>query len=198
MVLFIACAPASTSSPESVPSPKKITLDDATEILNLSLLLPSGFEQLDAASEGMSNEDLELGSYCSEVQLFFSEDLVQTIWCFLMIDESRIEQVSFDKQLEDEYNFKVLLEDTIIEGAAEEGIEVTVPVIEITHPSIGDSAVLGEGYMESYGYHSGFDTLWFRSNTVFVIFYSTYTSSDNQPLLPIAQKVENRLSGYEH
>jgi len=202
LILLVACAPAVTDEEEvvipEVAPPKKITLDDAPSILNISFLLPSRFEQIDAASEGMSNEDMELGSDCSEVQLFFSENPFQMIYCFLGIEESRIEQAGFDRGIEDEYQIKTMIEYTIKEGAAEEGMEITVPIINITHPDIGDSAFLGEGYMESYGFQYGFDTLWFRSNTVFVFFYSTYMSSDKVPLLPIAQEIEKRLNNYEH
>jgi hypothetical protein len=201
LILLIACAPATTSTPtpvESIPILKKITLEDAPGILNLSLLLPTRFEHLDAASEGMSKEDMELGSDCSEVQLFLSEDPFQMVYCVLMITSSRIEQASFDRGIEDEYQLEVLIENSLKEGATEQGFELTVPRIEITYPNIGDSAFLGEGYMESYGYQLGFDTLWFRSNTVAVFLYSMYMSSDNEPLLPIAQEIENRLNNYEH
>jgi hypothetical protein len=146
----------------------------------------------------MSKEDMELGSDCSEVQLFLSEDPFQMVYCVLMITSSRIEQASFDRGIEDEYQLEVLIENSLKEGATEQGFELTVPRIEITYPNIGDSAFLGEGYMESYGYQLGFDTLWFRSNTVAVFLYSMYMSSDNEPLLPIAQEIENRLNNYEH
>ncbi len=195
LILLVACAPAVTDEEEAgipeVAAPKKITLDDAPDILNLTLLLPARFEHLDAASEGMSNEDMELGPDASEVQLFFSEDPFQMVYCFMGIEESKIEQASFDRGIEDEYQIKAMLENALKEGAAEEGFEVKVPIIEITYPDIGDSALLGEGYMESYGFQYGFDTLWFRSNTVFVFFYSMYMSSDKEPLLPIAQEIEN-------
>ena len=202
LILLVACAPAVTDEEEvvipEVAPPKKITLDDAPDILNLTLLLPARFEHLDAASEGMSNEDMGLGPDASEVQLFFSENPFQMIYCFLGIEESRIEQATFDRQLEDEYQIGAMIENALKEGAAEEGFEVKLPIIEITYPDIGDSTLLGEGYMESYGFQYGFDTLWFRSNTVFVFFYSTYMSSDKVPLLPIAREIEKRLNNYEH
>lgn len=202
LILLVACAPAVTDEEEvvipEVASPKKITLDDAPDILNITLLLPVRFEHLDAASEGMSNEDMGLGPDASEVQLFFSEDPFQMVYCFMAIEESKIEQAAFDRGMEDEYQIKAMIENALKEGAAEEGFEVTLPIIDITYPDIGDSALLGEGYMESYGFQFGFDTLWFRSNTVFVFLYSTYMSSGKEPLLPIAQEIEKRLNNYEH
>ena len=197
LVLLIACAPTVTNE-EEVASPKEITLDDAPDILNITLLLPVRFEHLDAASEGMSNEDLELGPRFSEVQLFFSEDPFQMVYCFVGIEQSRIEQTAFDRIMEDEYQIRTMIENAIKEGAAEEGFEVTVPIIDITYPDIGDLALLGEGYMESYGFQFGFDTLMFRSNTVFVYFYSVYMSSDKVSLLSIAQEIESRLNNYKH
>ena len=193
----IACIPTSTPSTQ-ISAPKKITLEDAPDILNLSLLLPSGFEQLDAASEGMSNEDMELGPDASEVQLFLSEDPFQLIYCALMILESRIERATWDRQIEDDYQMKSFIIENIEAGAEEAGGKITIPTVEITHPEIGDSAILGEGYMTSEGFHFGFDTLWFRSNTVYVIIVSLYMSADKASLVPIAEEIEKRLNNYKH
>ncbi len=197
LISIASCTPSPPPLTE-VSSPKKITLDDAADILNISLLLPSRFEHIDAASEGMSNEDMGLGSDFSEVKLFLSEDPFQMIYGVLGISESRIEQAVFDGQIRDEDQIKSVIAENIMIGAAEEGVELEVPTVEITHPRIGDSAILGEGYIETYGFQFGFDTLWFRDKSVIVLIYSLYISADNVSLLKIAEEIENRLSKYSH
>jgi len=192
LIAILACAPAS----EPVSTPKKITLDDAPDILNLSLLLPSRFEHVDAASEGLSKEDLELGSEFSEVQVYLSEDPMQLIYCTLGIINSRTEAAIFDRQIEDEYQINSLIVESIKAGAEEEGFEITVPSVEITHPDIGDSAMLGEGYIESFGYHFGFDTLWFRDNTVYFLIFSVSMSADKVSMAPIADEIAKRISRF--
>ena len=202
LILLVACTPSVVDEKKAVISEvaptRKITLEDAPDILNLSLLLPSRFEHLDAASEGMSNEDMELGPDASEVQLFLSDEPFQFIYCAFLILESRIEQAAWDMQLEDDNQMKSFIVENIKAGAEEEDIEVTIPSVEITHPEIGDSAILGEGYMESYGFHFGFDTCWFRDNTVYVIIFSLYMSADKVSLVPIAEEIEKRLNNYKH
>ena len=195
LIALVACAPASTQAPP-ISTPKKITLDDAEDILNLSLLLPSRFEQIDAASEGLSNEDMGLGSDYSEVYLFLSEDPFQLIYCVLGISKSRVERAMWDEQLEDDYLMKSMVVETLKAGAAEEGIEITVPDVEITHPDIGDSSLCGQSYMESYGSQLGVDILWFRCNTVYVLTNSVYTSADKVSLIPIGEEIEKRIGKF--
>jgi len=197
LLALVACTPASTTS-TTISTPKEITLDDASDILNISLLLPSRFDQIDAASEGLSNEDMGLGSDWSEVYVFLAEDPFQLIYCVLTISKSRIEQAGWDSMLDDEYQMKSMLIENLKAGAEEEGITITVPVVEITHPDIGDSAMLGEGYIDSYGIHVGFDTIWFRSNTVYVTIFSLYMSADKVSLVKVAEEIEKRLDNYSH
>jgi len=116
LIALVACAPASTSS-TTISTPKEITLEDASDILNISLLLPSRFDQIDAASEGLSNEDLGLGSDYSEVYLFLAEDPFQVIYSALAISKSRIEQASWDSILEDEYQLKSIIIQNLKAGA---------------------------------------------------------------------------------
>lgn len=206
LITFVACspspepsttpAPAITPAPATTPALKKISLEDAPSILNISLLLPSKFEKIDPASEGMSNEDLALGPDVSEVVLYFSEEPFQMIWGMMGIISSRIEAAAFDTQIEDESAIISFIEASISEVAAAEGVEMTVPNMNISHPNIGDSAILGEGEIESYGFYYGFDIIWFRSGTVYVYWYSTTMSEDKVSLLSIASEVEKRIGGF--
>lgn len=172
---------------------QKLEISDAHLVLDLLPLLPKTFEEVDSASEGLSNADLGLGETCSEVYLFISEEPFQMIYCFLSISESRIEQASFDAIMNDEEQIKDLLEANLIAGALEEGMEIEEIEIQVTFPSIGDSCFLGEGYFTAYGLVVGFDMLWFRLENTYIFLYSAYYSTERQTLLPIARELEQRI-----
>ena len=196
LVLLIACASAVTDG-EEVASPGKITLDDALDILEVSFLLPSNFENIDAASEGLSNADLELGQDFSEVQVFFSEDdPSQLIYHVIGIIESRVEAASFDRTIEDDLAMEALIKEALEAGAIEAGITIEIPSVTVTHPNIGDVAIYGEGNIESYGLILGFRTLWFRINKVYYFGTSLNWSSDEVSLEVIAEEIEKRISKY--
>ena len=190
----VACGePTPPTTAPSPPAPKKITLSDAPIVLDLSPLLQAGFEHIDAASEGLSNKDMGLGPDASEVEVFLLEDPYQLIYCFLTIIESRIERASFDAIIKDEQQMESMIIENLKAGALEECFELEVPEIQVTYPDIADSAVLGEGFMTSLGMNMGFDTLWFRSNKVYVFIYSWYLTVEPQRLIPIAREIEHRL-----
>ena len=207
LLSFTACssAPAPTTTVPNLesptftpttPAPKKITLDDAPDILNISLLLPSRFEQIDSASEGISNKDLGLGSDVSEVQLYMSEDPFQMIYGFMAVTASQIDVAIFDRQIEDDDQMEIAIRDALMAGASEAGGEATIPNLNITHPEVGDSAILGEGDIESFGFYFGFDMIFFRSNKVYVFLYSLSYSTDKVPLLSIAEEIEKRIGSF--
>ena len=195
-----ASVPSQVQTPSSTTKPTttlgKITLADAEYILNLLPLLPTTFDKVDAASEGMSNADLELGDDVSEVELFISDEPFQMIYGLLYIGESRIERASFDAIMNDETMISDLIIENVKAGALEEGFELGEVDINITYPTLGDSAFLGEGFMSTVGLSAGFDALWFRSNKVYVILYSVYYTPEKQTLLPIAKELERRISQY--
>ena len=89
LFFIVACSqPAEpTSTQPTQPVLKKITLDDSPTVLDLLPLLPTSFERLDAASEGMSNSDMGLGSDFSEVEVILNEDPYQLIFAYLAILE---------------------------------------------------------------------------------------------------------------
>jgi len=114
------------------------------------------------------------------------------------IYESRLEGAMFDRMMEDEEQIKELIITNIQAGAEESGSTVNVPEIIISHPSIGDSAILGEGTLESFGVYFGFDTCWFRSKGVYVIFYSLNMAEDKVSLRDVCREIESRLSKYSY
>ncbi len=187
----IAC-----SSTQSGSGLKKISLSDAPEILNISSLIPNRFAQVDPASEGMSNKDMGLGSDCSEVQLFVSNDPFQMIYGFMAIINSSVEGAVFDRQLEDDNSMKDMIKEAILAGAQEEGVQAAIPDIIVSHPDIGDSSIFGKGSLEIMGFYFGFDILFFRNNKVYIFLYSLSMSSDEVDLLTISKEVGNRVAKY--
>lgn len=183
-------------STKPITTPRKITLSDAENILNILPFLPKTFEEVDSASEGISNADLGLGPDFSEVYLFLSDEPFQMIYGCLGIIDSRIEQAYWDSAMKDESQIKNLIIESIKAGILEEGGDFQNPEIQITHPSIGNSAIFGEGHFSSYDITIGFDTIWFRIDNVYVIFYSGYQSLSRQSLLPIAKELERRIGQY--
>jgi len=169
-------------------------LDDAHTVLDLTPLRPDTFEHIDAASEGMSNKDMGLGPDVSEVELFLSEEPFQMIYGMLTIIESRIERAGADAIFKDEQQIKNLLVESIMMGLSEEDVDASYVQTSINYPDIADFAVYGEGQVSAYGMNVGFDILWFRSNKVYVYFYSTYLTPDKQALGPIAREIEHRVS----
>ena len=191
-----ACSqPADSTSNELASTLKKITLDDSSEVLDLLPLLPAGFERLDAASEGMSNRDMELGSDFSEVEVLLNEDPYQLIFLYFGIFESRIDQASSDAFLKDDGLVESVIVENMKAGAIEEGYELDVTV-DITHPQIGDLAALGQGIASTFGVYMGYDMLMFKVDTVYVTIFSLYLSEDNESLLPIGQELANRINQY--
>jgi hypothetical protein len=131
LTLFTGIACSSTQSTSGL---KKISLSDATEILDINALLPDRFAQVDPASEGMSNKDMGLGSDCSEVQLFVSNDPFQMVYGFMAIIDSSIEGAVFDRQLEDDNSMKDMIKEAILAGAEEQGVQAAIPDILVSHP----------------------------------------------------------------
>ena len=178
------------------PQGAKITLSDAPVLLDLSPLLPARFERLDAASEGMSNDDLGLGPEFSEVELFLSPEPYQMIYGFILIVERATERAAADAFLRDEQQVRNLVYQGLKEGAAKEGYELSESEVEIdiTYPNIADFAALGEGRCSMYGVSFGFDMVVFRSNEVYVYLYSVDLSPERQLLPPIATEITHRIS----
>ena len=190
----IACSSATSSSDST--GLKKISLSDAPEILNISSLLPTRFAQVDPASEGMSNKDMGLGSDCSEVQLFVSNDPFQMVYGFMAIINSSIEGAVFDRQLEDDNSMKDMIKEAILAGAEEQGVQAAIPDIIVSHPDIGDSSIFGKGSLEIMGFYFGFDILFFRNNKVYIFLYSLSMSSDEVDLLAISKEIGKRVNNY--
>ena len=185
-----------TSPTKPITTLGEITIADAEYVLNLLPLLPAAFDKVDAASEGMSNADLGLGDDFSEVQVFISDEPFQMIYGVLAIIDSRIERSSVDAIMNDETMISNLIKENVKAGALEEGFEMGEIELNITYPTLGDSAFLGEGYMTIVGLSAGFDALWFRSNKVYVMVYSVYYTLERQRLLPIGEELERRISQY--
>lgn len=194
LALLVMVVPAvACGEPTSPPSEKKITLADAPIVLDMSPELPASFERLEAAIEGLSNRDMELGSDFSEVELFLSEEPYQMVFAYLTIIESRLERASSDAFMKDEEQIKSVVIGGLREGVAEEGVELENVEVQVTYPNIGDLAVLGSGTMSAYGFSMGYDMLIFKSNKVYVFIVSMYLLGESAPLVPLAEGIEQRI-----
>ena len=187
---------------ETPPAPnpstilRKVTLADAEDILNLSPLLSMDFDKVDAASKGISNTQGGLGDDFSEVNVVLRDEPFQMIWGVMTILDGRVERRSMDAAMNNEATISDIIMANVRAGALEEGFELDDIELNITYPSLGDMAFLGKGFLSTVGLEVGFDALWFRSNTVYILLYSTYYTSERYTLLPIAKELERRVSQF--
>ena len=196
LALLIMVVPAMACGETVAPSisaKPKITLADAPTVLDMAWELSASFERLDAASEGLSNEDMGLGPDFSEVELFFSEEPFQMVFAYLAIIESRVERAGADAIFKDEEQVKSMVLENLRAGAAEEGVELANAEVQVTYPNVGDLAVLGSGTMSAYGVSMGYDILILKSNKVYVSINSVYLPGESVPLAPLAIGIEQRI-----
>lgn len=185
--------------PPTYPLPSSnggITLADASILLDMSADLPARFQHVDAASEGMSNEDLGLGADFSELEVFLSDEPIQMVWAMLYISESELAQATADTLVGDEELLKAIIVTGLQEVAVEEDIEVSDIETRFDYPAIGDLCVLATGSFSTYGIVVGFDFLLFRNDTVYVYLYSSYIG-ESVPLVPIATSINERIEALE-
>lgn len=210
MITMVACqspsaavqpvpVPALSQAPASVaqPRPREVLLSDSYVILDMSGELPSYFERLDAASEGMSNKDLGLGSGFTEVQLYMSSSPYQVVYGYYTITKSKVEQAATDDLLRADNQIRSILQVTLEDELHKQGSDSNDFGMSVSHPNIGDSAAVGEGYFSAYGAYYGFDIAMFRRRYVIVAIASVYSQEDKQSLVPIATAVDGRIVNFK-
>lgn len=154
---------------EKTPTTSKgISLSDAPQVLDITGALPPNFERLDAAKEGYSHKDLGLSNNASEVELFASGEPYGIIYCYFSIFEKRTQQIDMDALLKNDEQAKYFVEENMKALASKEGLEIGVPETDVTHPAVGDLAVLIEGSIKSLGTKYNFDNLTFKVSEVYV------------------------------
>jgi len=185
------------SSQEKTTTPTGISLSDASQVLDITGALPPNFERLDAAKEGYSHKDLGLSNTASEVELFASGEPYGIIYTYFAIYEKRTQQIEMDALLKDDEQAKYFTEENMKVLARKEGLEIGAPNIEVSHPSIGDLAVLIEGSITSLGTKYNFDSLTFKVDQLYVFIYSIYFGSDRLSLIPIAHEIEQNVLSFK-
>ena len=190
-ILISACACASR---EKTTTSKGISLSDAPHVLDITAVLPPNFEHLDAAKEGYSHKDLGLSSYASEVELFASGEPYGIIYCYFSIYKKRTQQIDIDALLKDDEQAKYLVKESMKALASKEGLEIGAPETGITHPAVGDLAVLVEGSIKTLGTKYNFDNLTFKVGEIYVYLYSIYFGSDQTSLIPIAHEIGQNIA----
>lgn len=190
-ILLGACA---CSSQEKTTTPKGISLSDAPQVLDITAVLPPNFEHLDAAKEGYSHKDLGLSNSASEVELFASREPYGIIYTYFAIYEKRTQQIDMDALLKDDEQAKYFVKENMKALARKKDLKIGAPNIEVTHPAVGDLAVLVEGSITSLGTKYNFDSLTFKVDLLYVFIYSTYFGSDRLSLIPIAHEIEQNIA----
>jgi len=161
----------------------------------MSLDLPIRFKHTDAASEGLSNKDLELGPEFSEVELFYSEEPFEIVLAFMVIEESELMQAAANSFFRDEEQMKSTLFYYLEEGVAREGFAVTNAKVDITYPNIGELTVLGSANAVCNGFYLGVDMLAFKNDEVYVFVYEYYYK-EHLPLLPCLTGINQRIEAF--
>lgn len=192
-ILVSACA---CSSQEPTQTPKEISLSDAPQVLDITRALPPNYEHLNAVKEGYSHKDLGLSKDASEVEMFASGEPYGIIYCYFAVYEKRTQQIDMDALLKDDQQAKYFVQENMKELARKENLKIGAPDMEVTHPAVGDLAVLIEGSITSLGTKYNFDNLTFKVGQVYVFIYSSYFGSERLSLIPIAHEIEQNIAKF--
>ena len=114
-------------------------------------------------------------------------------FAYLTVIESQVERATSDALMRDEGQIESMVVENLRVGAGEEGVELSEATVEVTHPDVGDLAVLGSGTMSAYGFSMGYDMLIFKSNKVYVFIMSVYLPGESVSLVALAEGVEQRI-----
>ena len=172
----------------------RITKTDAPFILNMAENLPQRFKRVDATEMGISTKNMDLEPSASEVQLFISEEPKQVIYGFILISSNLIARCNDDALMKSDQQFKDLILKNIQAKATDLKIEITNPIIDISHPSLGDVCVFGAGTMKANGMNLKLDMLAFRKYQIYVTVYSYYINdSDSISLIPLGNEIIRRM-----
>jgi len=183
------------SPTESTVSTREITMADAPAILDMSSDLPVKFEHVDAASEGMSNKDFELGPEFSEVELFLSDEPFQEVFAYMTIIESRAEQAVSDNFLRDEEQVKSQILYYLKQGAIEEGVVLTDVELHTTFPNVGELAILGSGEATFDTMRLGYDLLIFKNGKVYVS-VAEYYMGEHLSIVSCTEGINRRIESF--
>lgn len=182
--LVIIAASASLVSCSYNKQGQEFTLTDAPTVLDLSSLLPSRFEHIDAASEELSNSDLGLGPDWSEVELFRSQEPYELIYVYLTIMEK-----DADSQT------RSLVADGLKAGAPSE-IKPDMFGQDIAQKAVAGAVRNPEGGGTSVHGGEGWELKILRHYRVFVAFYRISQSPDKQSLDPMIEQVWQRIGRF--
>ncbi len=186
---------------QTLPHPE-FTLSDANELLDISLILPDSFEHVDAKSQGISASNMAVnGSEFATVQAFLSEEPLQLITAYLIVNKSNLEKLLSDAFASDDELIKSQLIEGIQAGAAEEGeyeIDVNADDILISHPNIGNIAAYAHITYEEDDLIFSYDSLSFRRNDKYILLFSYCPSTESfVSLEPLAKSLDDRLLNLE-
>lgn len=155
---------------------REITLEDASQLLDVSSDLPARFQREEAASAGLTIPDLGLGLEFSEVTAFLSAEPMQAVAAVMTIVPGMLLRVGVDVLLQSEDMFVSLVRSEIEKRLAREGLDISDYEVDLSfsHPAIGDAAILGRGVVDADGVIVAYEAVAFRDGEVLVFFASAY------------------------
>lgn len=181
----------------TVPTSKpEVTLKDYEQVLAITSALPSSFSKLNSAEEGMSNADLGLGGDFSETVVHLQDTPYEVVVGLYSIWSGRTMQAANDATIRDDGQIRSILDYNAKKYLSQQGLDLTSLDITITHPQIGDLAVLGKGSMYYSGAVCGYDIILFKVGKVYVNLEYIYLENKSTSLPQLAERVVANLSIY--
>lgn len=195
-VSFLLLIAFACSSQEKVTAPKGISLSDAHQVLDITEAMPNNFVRIDAALAGYSKKDLGLGNNNSEVEFYAMKEPNGIIYAYLSISEKRTrkQQSDADAFWKDDEQVKYFFQESVKASSRNEGKEVEVSNMEVTHPAIGDMAVDVGCMVTDRGIKSSSHSFIFRVGSIYVYIHSRYSSSEKLSFVPIAREIEQNIA----
>ena len=200
----LAYAPLTSASPLPTPSPTRSSaqlgfdLSDAPRLLELSSLLPAQFEHVEAVLTGLSMAEPPTTDSCSETESYLREEPYQLIWGFVAMPHSGLETASMRAMLRDDDGIERMLRSHLL--AIAESIFLLDPSdtgpeldIDVSHPAVGDQAILAVGSLAPVGIDYGLDVLCFGRDAAYVFLYSWYVDEGHVGLVPVGEGLDGRL-----
>ena len=195
VMLVTACAGLTARKPAGM------TLEDAPTVLDLSTVLSSDFVALDewqALAQGLTRENLGLGTDASEIYAFWSDNPFQLIYCFVRIIEDAAEQSATARDLFNETITRNIAIDFMDFVASQQGFRLPEPAVEVSYPSVGVGAALAAGEITFDDGTLRFNMLSFRSEDkrVFGFVHSWHLSDVQESVIGLGREIEKRIMSF--
>ena len=154
--------------------------------------LPTSFEEIDPAEEGLSAADLGLEHYFTDAVAYATSAPFQLLWV-LSGNLTDLERVAFDAELSSPHTFLA----DFSQGLAEDGVGVgEIGLLDL--PIVGDRSVGIEAEVVSEGARTRVDVVMFRRGDIAALVYS-YHYPNSTPLVSseeAARMIDTAIANY--